>query len=105
MVTMRMMQVPIDQIINVVAMGHRLVAASWTMDMIRIMTAAGMPRCAVIRISIAHFHSVLFDLTIGPDVMKMSVVQIINMVTMLDGGVPAVRPVLMIVIAVQIRHF
>ena len=52
MVTVRMMQVVADQIIDMIAVRHRLVPASRTMNVGCIMPRASVLRCAPLRIGI-----------------------------------------------------
>jgi predicted membrane chloride channel (bestrophin family) len=48
MVAVRMMQVTIDQIVDVIAVRHRLVATPWPMQMTGLVPGATMIRCAVV---------------------------------------------------------
>lgn len=50
MVAVRMVQVAIDQIVDVVAMRHRFVTASGPMLVVGIVTSTAMIRCATIRV-------------------------------------------------------
>ena len=50
MITVRMMQVPVDQVVHVIAMGHSFMSASRTVHMALVVRAATMPRCAPVRI-------------------------------------------------------
>ena len=58
-ITVRVMQMSIDQVIDVIAVGNRFVAAARAMDMIGVMATALMRWCAGIRIGFAHFDFVL----------------------------------------------
>ncbi len=58
-ITVRVMQMSIDQVIDVIAVGNRFVAAARAMDMIGVMATALMCWCAGIRIGFAHFDFVL----------------------------------------------
>lgn len=99
-----MVQVPIDEIVDVVAVGHRFVSAARAMYMAGIMSRATVVGRAAGRIRVADFQSVLFDLAVGADVMQVTVVQIVDMVAVLNARVFAVRAVLMVVTSVQISH-
>jgi hypothetical protein len=50
MIAVRMMKVPIDQVVHVVAMGHSFMAASRSMHMALVVSAAAMLGCAPIGI-------------------------------------------------------
>jgi hypothetical protein len=97
MVSMRMMQVPIHDVIDVIAVRHRLVPAARTMNMTRPMPTASVRRCAAIRIRRRNRNGVLFHRTIPIRVMKMPVVNIVHVSLMLDLRVATTRAVLMIV--------
>jgi len=58
-ITVRVMQMSIDQVIDVIAVGNRFVAAARAMDVIGVMATALMCWCAGIRIGFAHFDFVL----------------------------------------------
>lgn len=58
-ITVRVMQMSIDQVIDVIAVRDRFVAAARAVDMIGVMTTALMCWCAGVRIGFAHFDFVL----------------------------------------------
>jgi hypothetical protein len=59
MIAVRMMQVAVDQVVDMIAMRHRFVPASRLVDMSRFMTAAVVARCALVRIFRADLKPVL----------------------------------------------
>ena len=103
-VTVRVMQMAVDEIVDVVAVWDRFVAAVGAVNMVGVVTGAIVCGCACVRIRVGHLEHVLFDLTVFTNVMQMPVVQVIDMVAVLDAGVFAVRTVLVIVMGVQVRH-
>lgn len=103
-VAVGMVQVTIDQIVEMVAMGDDFMPASGTMDMFRIMTITRMRRCALRRVLGVDLQSMFFDLAVVADMMQVSVVQVIDMVAMPDAGVVAIRTVLVVVLRMQICH-
>ena len=92
-VAMRMVQVTVDEIVNVITVGYRLVSTPGAMYMIGGVATTGVRRCACIGIHVADFHHMLLDLAVLTDVMQVAVVEIVDMVAMLDAGVLAVRAV------------
>ena len=58
-ITVRVMQMSIDQVIDVIAVRDRFVSAARAVDMIGVMAAALMCWCAGVRIGFAHFDFVL----------------------------------------------
>ena len=74
-------------------MGNRLVTAPWAVDMAGIMTPASMIRGAAIGIVGGDVDHVLVDM-IFMWVMKVTIVQIVDMAAVPNGGVPATRTVL-----------
>ena len=97
-VAVGMMQPAIHDVVNVVTMGHRFVSATRTVDMTRLVAVRGIG--ASFRIRIAHFDHVLFHHTILALVMEMAVVDVVDMIAVLDGSVPAVGAVLVVVVLV-----
>ena len=68
-IAVRMVQMPIDEVVDVVAVGHRFVSASRTMCMIGIVSRAPMLRCAVGRIGVTDFQHVFLNLSVWPYMM------------------------------------
>ena len=91
----------IDEVVDVIAVWHRFVAATGAVNVIRGVTAALVARRAGVRVGRRHFESMLLDLTVAADVVQMPVVQIVNVVAVLDAGVLTVGAVLMVVIGVN----
>jgi hypothetical protein len=60
-ITVRMMQVPIDQIIDVVTMGNRFVSTARTVFVALVMAAADMAGRAPVGILWADIYCMLFD--------------------------------------------
>jgi hypothetical protein len=60
-ITVRMMQVPIDQIIDVVTMGNRFVPTARTVFVALVMSAADMAGRAPVGILWADIYCMLFD--------------------------------------------
>jgi hypothetical protein len=96
MVAVRMVQPPIDEIIDMVAMRNRLVPA------IRSVNVAGATdlRRAMYRIRIAHFDGMLVHM-IAVHMMQVTIVKIINMAVVTNCGMSASGPVLMLMIGVM----
>lgn len=61
MIAMGMMQVVVDEIINVIAVGYRLVSAIGAVDVSGIVTAAIMARRAALRVLRTDFKGMLLD--------------------------------------------
>ena len=80
-----------------VAVGNRLVTAPGAVDMARIMTPASMIRGAAIGIVAGDVDHVLVDM-IFMRVMEVTIVQIVDMAAVPNGGVPATRTVLVSVV-------
>lgn len=87
-VAVRVMEMPLDQIVDVVAMRNRLMAALGA-----VLVLAGVPATAMLwgagaRIAGAHGDDVLVDV-IAMHMVQMPVVQVVDMGVMLNRGVPA----------------
>jgi hypothetical protein len=101
MVAMRMMQVAGDQVIHVIAMRNRGVAAVGAMDMCGIMAGASVVGGALIGVGGGHGDDVFVHVP-GVGVMQMAVVQVIHMVVVADGEVAAIGAMLMRMVSVDV---
>ena len=91
-VAVRVVQMPVDQIVNVVAVGHWFMATTGTMDVISIVPCAPMMGRAAIWIGRGDLND-MFVYVIPMQVVKMAVVEIVDMVAMAHGGVATVGSV------------
>lgn len=88
----RMMQVSVDEVVDVIAMRHGRVTASDTMHMRSIVPTAPVRRRAGGGIGVGDVEAVLLDH--GPVLMvQMPFVQIVDVPVVQDRGVPATRAV------------
>lgn len=107
-IPVRVMQMPIDQIVDVIAMRHRLVAASRAMLVRRVVTCARVRRRAGRRVLRRHLDHMLVDM-IAMRMVQMAVVQVVDMPIVPHGRMSAPGPVRMGVICVSwirtVGHF
>jgi len=89
-----MVQVPIDQVIDMVAVRHGLMPAICAVDVLFVMSCAIVSRRALLRIGRTYFYSMVVHLT-SVLMVQVSVMQVIRMSVMLYRGMPAVRPMFM----------
>ena len=89
----RVVQVPADEVVDVVAVRNLLVTAAGLMHVRGLMLAAGVLGCAVGRIGGADLQDVLVDV-VAVRVMQMPVVQVVEVVAVPDRRVPAIGSVL-----------
>ena len=99
MATMRVMKMPIDQIINMLAVGYSLVAAIWTVYMRLRVARAQVLRRTIFRVGGCYFYYMFINVILVL-VVQMSVMQIIDMIIMHDTRMAALRPVWMSMIFV-----
>jgi len=90
MFPMRMVQMSADQIIGMVAMEHLLMTAGRSIDMVGLVGSALVIGSAAVCVRFAYLQLVLIHL-IAVKMMKMTVVNIIGVTLMLNGGVSAIR--------------
>lgn len=100
-VTVRVVQMAVDQIIDVVTVGHGLVPAVGTMNMADGMAAAVMRRRAGGGIRAVHFQNVFIDV-IAVNVVQVAIVQVIGMAVVPNGRMPAIGTVLVGVVLVLV---
>jgi hypothetical protein len=89
---MRMVQVSGDQVVNVIAMGKRLVTAALSVLVAGRMPRAGVVRHAPVRIRTAGRQAMVVDVA-AVDVVKVAVVQVIRVPFMADRRVAAAASV------------
>lgn len=88
MVAVRVMQMPVDQVIGVVPVRHPLMAAPRPVVVARFMPGARVPGGAVGGIALVDGDHVFVDVALVR-VVQMPVVEVVDVVTVLKGGVPA----------------
>ena len=111
MVAVRVVQVAIDKVIDVVAMRHRFVAAAGAVDVSGFVAAAGAVDVsgfvaaavvvgrAGVRVGGADGDAVFIDV-VAMRVVQVAVVQVIDVAVVFDGGVAAASAVLVRVVGV-----
>jgi hypothetical protein len=95
MIAVRMVQMTINQVIHMVAMGHSFVAAGRSVDVGFTVTSNFMIAGAAVRmrgVNLNHVCGHSFALL----VFQVALFQIISMPVMFDGGMAATRAVLML---------
>ena len=96
----RMVQVPADEVVDVVAVRNLLVTAAGLMHVRSPMLAAGVLGRAVRRIGRADLQDMLVNV-VAVRVMQMPVVQVVEVIAVLDRRVPAIGSVLVGVVWVN----
>jgi hypothetical protein len=103
MVAVRVVKVAIDEIIDVIPVRHRFMAAVRAVFVRRFVSGAGMCGTAV-RVGRRHGNGVFVNRAIRGSVMKVTIVEVIHVVTVLDAGVPAGGAMLVGMVIVCMRH-
>ena len=96
-ITVDMVQVTIDKVVDVVAMRNRWVTTPRPMNMVHIVTAADVCRRACVRVGVRDRNRVLIDVAIM-GMVQVTIVKVIDMAIMHDGCVTAVFTVFVFVI-------
>ncbi len=101
----RMVKMTVDKVIDVIAVGHRLMAAGRAMDVFDSVSATLVFRSADGRIRARKGDHVLVDVPFVK-MVQMAIVQVVDVIVMLDGSMTAAGLVLMIVIRMRVtgRH-
>ncbi|SOD42004.1 hypothetical protein [Nitrosovibrio sp. Nv4] len=107
-IIVRVMEVSIDKIVDMVAVGDSFMPAIRPMHMLLLMSSAFVRRRATVRISLRYVEYMFIDMA-AVLVMQMAIVQIIDMAVMHNTCVVALRPMGMSMIFVlwqdTISHF
>lgn len=98
-VAVRMMQVPVDEVVDVFAVGHRLVTAARAVHMVLVVASTLMLRGATFRIGRGDLDHVLIDVTIV-HVVQMTVMQVVDVIAVAHRRVAAAGTVHMAMIGV-----
>jgi hypothetical protein len=108
-IAMRMMQAPVDDVVQMVAVRHGLVTAAWAMHMATGSTGvAGM--IAAVGVGGADLDHMLVVVRLAVDlvaVVQVAVVQIVHMVAVANGLMAAAGSMLMVVVGMGlagVRH-
>ncbi len=99
MVAVRVVQVAVDQVIDVIAMRHRLMAAAGTVDVILVMAATAVSRRTLGRVGRGYRQLVLLNHSRFL-MVQVAIVQVIDVAFVDDARVTATRSVLMGMISV-----
>ena len=103
-VTVRVMQMAVNQVVDMVTMRYRGMAAPRAVNVIRIMAFTSM-RCATVGVQIGYLYAVLVVVAVMGAV-QVPVMQIAHMVVVLDGDVTTTGAVFVRVILVNfVCHF
>jgi len=94
-------EVAVDEVAGVVAVGDGFVAAAGAVDVVGVVTRASMAAGAGIRVGLGDFDDVFIDV-IAVGVMEMTIMKVVGVVAMLDGGVAAVGAVGVVMVFVNI---
>ena len=98
-VAVRVVQMTINEVVRVVAMRYGFVSAAGAVYMSRFVAVAVMIWGADVRVGGADGDAVFIDV-VAVRMVQVSVVQVINVAFVLDGGVAAACAVLVFVIGV-----
>jgi hypothetical protein len=88
MITMRMMQPAVYEIVDMVAMRHRFVSAVWTVNVWAVHLRRAFHRICCIDRDGVFVHVILVHM------VEMAIVKVVHMVVMANRSVPAVRAML-----------
>jgi hypothetical protein len=98
---MWVVEMAVHQVVYVVAVRDRLMAAARPVPVGLIMSAAVVARGAVGGVRRVHRQHVLVHV-VAVDIVEVAVVQVVRVPLMLDGGVPAAGAVLVVVVRVRV---
>jgi hypothetical protein len=90
MIAVLVMKMAADEVIDMITVRNRGVSAIGAVPVAALVSAAAVPGSAAIRVAVAHADA-MFIHVIVMDVMKMPVVQIIDVAVVPDGSVAALR--------------
>lgn len=95
------MEVPVDEVVDVVAVGHGLVSAAGAVDVTVLVPGAAVCGGAGGRVALAHLDHVLVHV-VAVGVVEVAVVEVVHVVAVLDGDVATLGAVDVVVVLVLV---
>jgi len=95
MVSVRMVEMTIDEVVDVVAVDYRWVTATGSVDVALVVAGAFMAGRAAVWIDCRYLQHAFIHM-VAVNVVQVSVVQVVRMALMLDGEMTASRTMLML---------
>jgi hypothetical protein len=92
MLAVRVMKVIADEVVDVIAVRHGLVATALAVRMIGGVAAAAVLVGAAVRMRVVDLERMLVDVTLM-GMVQVTVVQVVDMIAVRDAGVAAARAV------------
>jgi hypothetical protein len=92
MIAVRMVEAPVDEVIDMVSMGYRLMAAIWTMPMRCIVPSRRLVGRAAIRVLGCYFDDMVIDAAVF-NVLEVPLIKIIDVVGVPNRDVATSRAV------------
>ena len=100
MVSMRMVEMPVDEVIEMIPVRNGFVTAAGAMHMACVVPPASVVSRAASRVGFINVDPVLIDVVLV-GMMQVAVVKVIHVITMLHSGVATIGPVLMAMLGVR----
>ena len=104
MTVVGVVQMAVHQVASVVTVRNGFVATTGSVHMVGRMTAAVVMRRAAVRVFSRDFDGVMLDGSAFFLMMKVAVMQVVDMIAMLDSGMTAAFPVVVIVMIAMMTH-
>lgn len=100
-IAMGMVQMPVDEVIHVIAMGYRFVPTPGSVHVTGSVPAAFVFGGACVCVRVADFDDVFFNGAIGVLMVQVTVVQVVGMAFVIHGGMTTLLTVLVLVIGMR----
>lgn len=84
-ITVRVVQMAIDEIVHVVTVPDGLVAASRAVHVIRVVTGAAVFRRAALRVAVTHLEYVLIAM-VAMGMVQRAIVQVVDVIAVNNSG-------------------
>lgn len=99
-----MVEMAVHQVASVVTVRNGLVATTGSVHVVRGMAAAVVMRSATVRVLRRDFDGMMLDGTAVFLMVKVPIVQVIDVISMLDGGMTAALSVVVVVMIAMMTH-
>ena len=103
-IPVRMVQVAIDEIVDVVPVRNWFVPAAGAVNVVGIVSAAVMRWRAIVGVRLGHRNRVFLYFAVVAHPVKMPIVQVVNVILVLDSRMAAIGAMLVRVVLVEVCH-
>lgn len=102
MVAVLVVEPTVDNVANMIAVRHSSMSATRSVDMSSLVSVAALSTAGATRgVCAVYWQGMFRNRPVGQHVMQVPVVEVVNVITVLDAGVPALRAMFVVMVSVK----